>query len=154
MNKLIDFENEEVVAEIKFDIKKSDEALKNTITTTEKNNLDFDKQDLPTDILKEIREKLNPKLKKIREKKVYVPEELEQIIETIITSMDEYGIKTEIVKNISYGKQFKFSVKNIWAEINLFYGKKGFTIVKTTKNGSNNQLADTCHDILTNTLYE
>ena len=140
--------------EIKREIKKTDETIKETTTDTGKNNLDFDKQDLPTDIIREIREKLNPKIKKRRENKVYVPEELDAIIETIKNSMGEYDIKTEIVKNISYGKQFKFSIKNIWAEINLFYGKKGFTIVKTTKNGSSSQLADTCHDILYITLNE
>lgn len=67
--------------------------------------------------------------------------------------MNGYEIKTETIKNINYGKQFKFMVGNIWTEINLFYGKKGFTIVKTSKNNSNSELANTCLNILANLLY-
>ena len=153
IDKEIDFENEEFISEIKFDIKKSEKALAEKNIEKPKNDLDFDKQDLPMDILQKIREKLNPKIKERREKNIFVPEQLDQILEDITKTMNEFGIKIESIKNIHYGKQFKFSIRHIWSEINVFYGKKGFTLVKTTKNGSNQELADTCFDILYNTLH-
>ena len=84
----IDFENEELVSEIKFDTKKNEDEIKNNqpesnMTT----NLDIGVQDLPKTLLREIREKLNPKLKEKREKNIFVPEELnlkeQQIKETM-----------------------------------------------------------------------
>ena len=153
MEKLIDFENEETVSLINFEIKETEKNSKETQPETNKNNLDTEKQDLPADILKEIREKLNPKIIKQKEKNIYVPEQLDEIIEQIKTIMAENNINTETIKKINYGKQFKFSIKQIWCETNIFYGKKGFTIVETTKNGSNKELATICSKILTNLLY-
>ena len=153
INNEIDFENEEFISEINFDIKKSEKAIADKNIEQLKNELDFDRQDLPTDILQKIREKLNPKIKEKRERNVFVPEQLDEILEDITKAMQDFGIKTESIKNINYGKQFKFSIRHIWSEINVFYGKKGFTLVKTAKNGSNQELADTCYDILYNTLY-
>jgi hypothetical protein len=149
----IDFENEETVSKINFELKENEKADKEKTRAVNKNNTDINRQDLPNDILLKIREKLNPAVKKRREKNIYVPEQLDEIIEDIKKQMDEYEIKTESIKKINYGKQFNFSVKNIWCEINIFYGKKGFTVVKTTKNGSNKELAESCAQILTNLLY-
>ena len=53
-----------------------------------------------------------------------------------------------LVNNINYGKKMVFVINNIWAEINIFYGKKGFSVVKTPKHGSNSELADIVQKIL------
>jgi hypothetical protein len=108
---------------------------------------------MPIEILKKIRETLNPKVKEKREKKIFSPEELKEIDDDIISAMQKYDIQVEMIKKIHYGKQYKFKLGYIWAELNIFYGKKGYTIVKTTKNGSDNELAQTCYDILTTIFY-
>ncbi|MEA3505657.1 MAG: CRISPR-associated primase-polymerase type B, partial [Bacteroidota bacterium] len=119
-------------------IEKQNKQNKNVVGKQEHEN---NPQDLPSNILNEIRATLNPKLeKKQKEKQIYVPEELDNILNDIKNTMQNHKINTENIKNIHYGKQIKFSADKIWAEINLFYGKKGFTIVKTTKSGSNKEL--------------
>ena len=65
----------------------------------------------------------------------------------------KYDMKVELVKNIHYGKQLKFSAGRHWAEINLFYGSKGFKVVATTKTGSNVELAEISKKILCELLY-
>jgi len=153
INNEIDFENEELISEINFNIKESEKKLTDTRKDNLKNELDLDKQDLPLDILQEIREKLNPKIKEKRKKNIYTPSELDAIISKITTTMLEYDIKVDTIKNIHYGKQFKFTLKHLWSELNVFYGKKGFTIVKSTKNEVNTELTETCYNILTTILY-
>ncbi len=153
MEKLIDFENEETVSAINFDIKETEKRTSENQPETDTNNLDIDKQDLPTDILQGIREKLNPKIKVKREKNIFVPKELDEIIEEVKTAMNGHNIKTESIIKINYGKQFKFTIGKIWCEINLFYGKRGFSVVETTKNGSNTEMAGLCAKILAEILY-
>lgn len=149
---VINFENEEQISELKFEIKKSEDYLKENKKEVA-SALDINKQDLPFDMLQKIRETLNPKIKTKRERNVVVPAELDEIVDEIKTKMQEYDIEIKLIKNINYGKQFKFKLKNIWTELNVFYGKRGFIIVQSTKNGSNKELSDTCYAILTNMLY-
>lgn len=54
---------------------------------------------------------------------------------------------------IHYGKQLRVGMDNLWAEVNLFYGKKGFTVVKTTKTGSTPELAELASQTLYQILY-
>jgi hypothetical protein len=44
--------------------------------------------------------------------------------------------------------------KDTWCELNLFYGKRGFSIVKTTKSGSHAELADLAANVLRELLYD
>ena len=153
ISKEIDFENETRISEINFTVKQSEKALAENKGEKLKSELDYDKQDLPMELLQKIREQLNPKIKKKKEKNIYTPEELNTIVEEVTTALAAIEIKVENIKNIHYGKQFKFTLQHIWSEINVFYGKKGFTIVKSNKNGANNELTKICYDILTNILY-
>ena len=105
-------------------------------------------QDLPEDIIGSIREKLNPKIKQKREKQIYIPEELNTIIDLIATALNQYKIEIVEVKNIHYGKQFLLKLQHHIAEINVFYGKRGFTIVKSNKSICNAELVDVAHDII------
>ncbi len=145
---IINFDNELEIRLIENEIKEYQQKNK------PKDKPDDLRQELPNAILQQIRETLNPKIKTKREKQYIVPEELNVVLEGIHKEMQKHQVKIGSVKNISYGKQFKFVVENSWAEINLFYGKKGYTVVKTTKNGSNKNLAGICHNILCNYLYD
>lgn len=110
-------------------------------TTTEKKPLEVD-------LLKEIKQKLNPDFRPKKQKNIYVPEQLEQTLDTVIGQLHEKGVTVDEVTNIHYGKKFRVSVNQAWAEVNLFYGKKGFSVVKTPKRGSNAELADIAHQII------
>lgn len=43
---------------------------------------------------------------------------------------------------IQYGRKIRIKTGRMFAEINIFYGKRGFTVVKTNKSGTNEALAD------------
>ena len=144
---IINFENEWEIHEIEKKIKTEAKEKSG------KNNHDDLKQVLPGHLLQQIRETLNPVLKVKKEKKIFVPAELDAILDDIKNEVGKHGITMQSVRNINYGKQFKFVLDKYWAEINLFYGKKGYTIIKTTKSGSNEELAGIVHDIMYQLIY-
>ena len=50
-------------------------------------------------------------------------------------------IVTEII-SIQYGKKIRIKMGLKEAEINLFYGRRGFTVVKSPRCGTNEELND------------
>ncbi|TFV94475.1 hypothetical protein E4S40_10665 [Algoriphagus kandeliae] len=106
-------------------------------------------QDLSDEILAFIKEKTGQRTRnKTPEKYFEQPEELEKIIAELQVFLDEVNSKIENIKPISYGRQIKVSSGNTWAEINVFFGKKGVSIVPTTKTGSHREFAKTITDYL------
>ncbi len=95
------------------------------------------------DVIQLIKEKLNPRLSVLRESKnYYVPAELDTMIPYLKTELEKFEMQLLDVSSIQYGKKLKIVAGRYWAEINLFYGKRGYSIVKTTKSGSHTELAD------------
>lgn len=147
MSSIINFDNELEVMEVQREIKSYAKEQEKP------DDLQDMKQVLPKDILEGIREKLNPRIKEKREKKIFVPAQLDEILEDIKKAMAEHDIETKEIRNINYGKQFKFGVKHLWTEINLFYGKRGFSVVVTNKSGSNDELGEIANNIICEMLY-
>ena len=147
MGSIINFDNELEILEIQRDIKAYAKDQQKP------DDLQDMKQVLPKNILEGIREKLNPKIKERKEKKIFVPEQLEEVLGEIKTAMTEHDIETKEIKNINYGKQFKFGVKHLWTEINLFYGRRGYSIVVSNKSGSNEELGEITNKIICEILY-
>jgi len=91
--------------------------------------------------LQHIRSLLNPNGRKVVSKQeAYIPEELNLLMDKLIPYLEE--AKTGIVsaENISYGKKLKFKTGFREAEINVFYGKKGYSVVISPRKGTNNEL--------------
>lgn len=110
-------------------------------------------EDLPHDVLSDIKKKLNPKIKTRKKKNIYVPEKLNKVIAEIQEKSADIGIVLAEINNINYGKKLRFQAKHYWAELNIFYGKKGFTVVKTPKKGSSPELAELSYKFLCGLLY-
>jgi tetratricopeptide (TPR) repeat protein len=88
-----------------------------------------------------IKERLNAKKSAVRSKpQVYVPEQLNQILEKLRAYIGEIGVTIEEIIDIQYGKKFKFRYGISQAEVNLFFGKKGFSVVKSPRQGTSEQL--------------
>lgn len=104
------------------------------------------------DILNQIKLTLNPMAVKTPKPDAFVPEQVNNIIPLLQQTIGEKGIVITDVQSIQYGKKIKCSVGLLWAEINLFYGKHGYSVVKTTKTGSNAELADIMQQMLKETL--
>lgn len=103
---------------------------------------------LPDESIEKIKRLLNPNIRIRPAKKIFVPEELSQAISHVETHLKEFDLKLGSINDIHYGKQLRIESDTKWAEINLFYGKRGFTLVKTSKSQSNEELCDLAHKIL------
>jgi hypothetical protein len=112
-----------------------------------------EKKELKPDALEHILKQLNPERRTKPEKQVFVPEALETIISPITQKAAGFDISLKEVANINYGKKFVFSKDLLFAELNVFYGKNGFSIVKTPKKGSNPKLAEVMYQMLCEVLY-
>lgn len=107
--------------------------------------------DLTDEVLLTIKQKLNPNYKP-PQKHIFVPQKLDEIIPVIQKALSENNLILSNVENIHYGKKLRIALGNRWAEINLFYGKKGFSLVKTPKNGSDGELCDVAYQFLKQVL--
>lgn len=105
-------------------------------------------QSLPADVLIQIRQKLNPDFKPKPKREAYVPPELNSRIEEIRQTLERFGMQIVETAPIQYGKQIRVAAGQHWAEVNVFFGKRGFSVVKTVKTGSNEELASMAHQIL------
>lgn len=147
MEQFINFNDPDQVA-------RAQELLKQSIREQqEKAQTDQDKAQLNDEILDAIRQRLNPDARKPPRPAIHVPEQLEPVIKVLPEHMSKYGITVEDVKNIHYGKQIKFTAGSHFSVINLYYGKRGFVIVVTTKTGSNQQLGELVRVALSELLY-
>jgi hypothetical protein len=149
MDAYIDFDDHNSLCQANEEVEKA-------IETTEQKGNDDEKafrQELPEDVLQQIKEKLNPNIRTKIEKKIFVPEEVIAVVDKVEEKMQAFGIHTKQVESIHYGKKFVFGLDNNWAQLNLFFGKKGFKIVKTPASGSNNELAEIAFKILCEMFY-
>lgn len=125
--------------------------------------IEKEKKDEKNDVIKgpddesllRIKALLNPKLKALVEKKeAFVPEELNVVMERLIPFLSEAGINTFEVINISYGKKLKMKVGFREAEVNLFFGKRGYTVVQSPRRGTNDELNTLCAELINQFLLE
>jgi hypothetical protein len=105
------------------------------------------------DKLLEIKKKLNPNISLKKEKQIYVPPELDEAIKQVEELMHANKIEIVEIVNIHYGKKFNFLLDKRKAEINLFYGKKGFTVVISPKTGTNAEFNEICYRLLCQIFY-
>lgn len=105
-------------------------------------------QDLPDEVLAFIKEKTGQKIKKQAQKFHEQPEELDWVMEQLQAFLVEINAEIDQIKPISFGRQVKIKSGNIWAEVNVFFGKKGVSVVGTTKTGSHREFGKTLTEFL------
>ncbi len=71
---------------------------------------------------------------------VYVPEEITNILSGLKDSVEETGVELYETRSIQYGIKLMFRTHLLRAEINLFYGHRGFTVVESPKRGTSLEL--------------
>ncbi|MGM0944685.1 MAG: CRISPR-associated primase-polymerase type B [Bacteroidota bacterium] len=138
------FEMEQIEKKSK-EIEKKHKEANNQLPKEERSNT---AQDLPDEILAFIKEKTGQKVKKPVEKQYEQPEELEWVMEQLQNYLTEINAKIEQVRPIAYGRQVKVSSGAIWAEVNVFFGRRGISIVGTTKSGSHREFGKTLTEFL------
>ena len=85
---------------------------------------------------------MNPNARTKLKKEVYQPPEIEVAWSGMEKMLAENEMTLDKQTPIAYGRQIRVKTGLHWAELNIFYGKKGFSVVKTTKTGSNETLAE------------
>lgn len=75
-----------------------------------------------------------------REKQVFVPDVLRQLPEALNPRLAETGLALDFVQAINFG--LKLGVRQGYrrGEVNVFYGKRGFSVVVAPKQGTNPDL--------------
>lgn len=110
---------------------------------------------LEPELYRDILRKLNPGARPLRLPKEYVvPETLERVVEPVNRVLAEFGLRVREVLSISYGKKWVVEHGVAWGEVNLFYGKNGFSVVKSPKRGANPGLNDLLAELITQAVYK
>lgn len=113
------------------------------------------RQDIDKEALERIRKTLNPDSRISRQKSpAYVPEELNRIMDDLKTYVEDRGVEITEVVNINYGKKLRFKLNLKTAEVNLFFGKRGFTVVQTPRTGTDKELNALMADVVESFIVE
>lgn len=107
------------------------------------------------EVLEKIKGLLHPKGKKPVEKApVYVPERLNEVMTDLKSYIEHTGVIVYEVVNIQYGKKLRMKTGLRQAEINLFYGKHGFSVVQSPRCGTSSELNQMMADLINMFLNE
>ncbi|MFT4154574.1 CRISPR-associated primase-polymerase type B [Parafilimonas sp.] len=95
-----------------------------------------------------ITRRLNPTAPVRTPRNVFVPPILEDIAVKIqaLAALNGYTVKD--IADINYGKKIALSKGFAWGEVNVYYGKHGFVIVKSPKRGSDAAIALETEDLI------
>jgi len=110
---------------------------------------------LADEVMAQIRARLNPgaRLPKPAPNH-YQPERLLAVMEPLRQALAGAGLTVLAERPIQYGRQIQAGKGPLWGEVNIFYGQRGFTVVKTTKTGSHPELAELLRQLVDQLLWE
>lgn len=138
LNAIINTENLDALFAVKREIK---EEAKAANQEANKEDAPKDPKDPDAEVLARIRAKLNANGRVERpQQQVYVPEELERAIDGIRQTVEDIGIEMKEVKDIQYGKKLVMRSSLRTAEVNVFFGHKGFSVVESPRRGTSPEL--------------
>lgn len=111
--------------------------------------------ELDKEILEKIKQCLNLKSKPIRQKaEAFVPDQLNMIIGDLVAYIEDTGLSVAEVIDIQYGKKIRISMGLKQAEINVFFGKRGFSVVQSPKSGTNPELNELTAQLIQSFIYQ
>ena len=84
--------------------------------------------------------KMRQKKQNLEEKDVYVPDILNRLEEKLKNYVNDIGFTITEIINIQYGKKIRAELCLKKAEVNLFYGKRGFSVVVSPRTGTDESL--------------
>lgn len=114
------------------------------------------KVELPETVYADIKRLLNPSgvvKYKAPERPVFVPEALYTLDEPIRKLAQTCQLVFEEPRDIQYGRKMIFKKGNAFAELNVFYGKSGYSVVISPKRGSDLALAEVCKELINTIIY-
>ena len=140
----LDESNPDLLFKIKHEQDEHDKVIKKSDDKQAPSPKDPDK-----DILTRIRQQLNPKAQlPVEQHPAYVPEQLNEIIAELKLFIEETGLQVSEIINIQYAKKIRARLGQKEAEVNLFYGKRGFSVVISPRLGTNEELNELLADLI------
>lgn len=107
------------------------------------------KGDVGDDVMANIRAILNPAARQACAKPpAYVPQQLEDVMEELRAYITQTGVEITEVISIQYGKKIRSRVGVKMAETNVFYGRKGYSVVISPRTGTNPELNNAVADLV------
>lgn len=97
---------------------------------------------LDDDVFALIRNRLNPRSPKPAKQAPFVPDRLHEMEADMRAALQALDLVVEDVREINYGLKYCISYRHHTAEVNVFYGSKGFSVVKSPKAGTNPELCE------------
>ncbi len=106
-----------------------------------KNNDNAAPADPDARIMAQIKQQLNIAQRATKQKnEAFVPEILNDITESLCNYISGMGITVACVDNIQYGKKLRCLLGLRRSEVNVFYGKRGFSVVISPASGTSAEL--------------
>ena len=112
--------------------------------------------DPDSDVMARIRARLagEEAVRKQREQQpVYVPAQVEQVMQGVRQAIEELGVEVTDVRDIQFGKKVIMRCEMRQAELNIFFGKKGFSVVTSPKRGTSQDLNELMSRAVENYLH-
>lgn len=129
-----------------FDMKRS-QVLEQKSQAATLSNIADKPSEPADDVMAQIKLRLNPKAKSVS-RDVFVPQALNELIDGLREYIEEQGISVTDIGNIQYAKKIQASLGIRKAEVNLFYGKRGFTTVISPRRGTDSELNELLRDVI------
>ena len=82
-----------------------------------------------------------------------VPEQIRTVVEGLKTSVDELGINLYETRGIQYGVKLKFRSTLQEAEVNMFYGRRGYSVVMSPRRGTSAQFGSMMTEFVKDYVY-
>lgn len=83
---------------------------------------------------------------------VYVPQQLNDVIDEVKKQLEDAGFLVNEIINISWGKKLKLQLGIKLSEINIFYGKRGFSTVISPRTGTDKELNELTREFIESIL--
>lgn len=136
-----------------FEIKQEQE-IHEKFAVKHKNEITSIPKDPDEEILTRIKLQLNPHARQKKEKpKAYVPEQLNEIINDLKSFIESTGLQVTEIINIQYAKKIRAKTGLKEAEVNLFLGKKGFSVVVSPRSGTNTELNELLAELIREYIF-
>lgn len=96
------------------------------------------KPDVSNEVMVNIKAVLNPSVRRRAERPpAYVPQQLESVIGELKAYIVQTGVAVTEIVSIQYGKKIRCQAGMKMAETNVFYGKRGYSVVMSPRSGTN-----------------
>lgn len=111
-------------------------------------------KELPQDVIGNIKNILNIANRQKKAKaEAFVPEQLNDIMDSLQQYLTDAGVTITDIKNIQYGKKIQCRLAGKQTETNLFYGKRGFSVVISPRSGTDPEANELVSQLILSYIY-